>query len=294
MTQMQMQTFVTVVEQGSFTAAARVLGISQSGVSHALSDLEHELGVTLLERNRTGIFLTSTGESVLLKAREMLVLSEAIRQEVAAAKGLKTGVVRIGSFGVSSSLRLLPKLLQTFVQTYPNIEVVVQEGTDPEVLGWLDKRRVDVGFVTLPCDTFETTLIAEDSFVAIVPVHHILAKRNHIRVNELAAEPFIMSSCGCEALIENIFRTAKLQPRVQYLIRDISTIFALVAKGLGVSIVPTLSIPEHSEGVRVVPLMPKTPRQIALAVRREENASLATKALLELAKLKYSESKRSD
>ena len=102
MTFTQLEIFARVAELGSFTAAAAQLGITQSAVSHALRLLEKEWGVTLLSRQQSRIEVTEVGRNLLIRVRELLGVSEAIRQEVDAVRGLRRGVLRIGSFGPSS------------------------------------------------------------------------------------------------------------------------------------------------------------------------------------------------
>ena len=114
MTFTQLEIFAKVAELGGFTAAAEQLGISQSAVSHALRLLEKEWGVILLSRRQSSIEVTEAGRNLLIRVRELLGVSEAIRQEAAAMRGLSRGVLRIGSFGPSSSLWLLPKILGQF------------------------------------------------------------------------------------------------------------------------------------------------------------------------------------
>ena len=170
--------FAAVVETGSFTAAAERLGISQSAVSHALKQLEGEWGVTLLSRSKAGIEVTEVGRNLLARAREILGISEAIAQEVAAVRGLNRGVLRIGSFGPSSSLLLLPRILDQYRRDYPEIEIHVDEGPDDVVANWIAERRVDVGFVVLPDERFDTQLLVEDQLVAVLPLGHPLARHD--------------------------------------------------------------------------------------------------------------------
>lgn len=114
MTFTQLEIFVIVAELGGFTAAAGRLGITQSAVSHAVRQLEAAWGVTLLSRGPSGVKVTETGQNLLVRVRELLGVSDAIRQEVSAARGLHRGALRIGSFGPTSSLQLLPHILDAF------------------------------------------------------------------------------------------------------------------------------------------------------------------------------------
>jgi DNA-binding transcriptional LysR family regulator len=264
MTLVQLQVLVAVIDMGSFTAAAEQLGMTQSAASHALAALEAELGVRLLERQRQGVTPTVVGGDVLAHARTMLAESEHIRQLAAAARGLAAGRLRVGSFP-SVSARLLPGILRDFQQRYPGIEVVLFEGTDQEVSEWIQTRVVDIGFVTGPTAGLAITEIAQDQVYGIVAADHHLARAAQVRVAQLAAEPFILSKGGCEPLIRQIYQQASVPFQARYAISDMSTLLAMVQEGLGVSIVPAMSIPERMSGVTVLPLDPPVYRHLSLA-----------------------------
>ena len=239
--------------------------MTQSAVSHAVAALEKELQVSLLERDRRGIFLTEIGNRVLVQARTILHSTEQIRQETAAAIGFETGKVRIGSFP-SVSARFLPGLLRQFQQRYPGIEVVLFEGTDDEVQEWIYAHTVDIGVVTLPVERLKTVSIAQDRFVAVVADSHPLAKQQSIHIRQLAPEPFIMSKAGCEPAITRMFRQSKVTPKIQYEVIDLRTIFAMVQEGIGVTIVPEMALPADLTGLQILTLQPEVRRQLALAV----------------------------
>jgi DNA-binding transcriptional LysR family regulator len=264
MTLVQLQVLVAVVEAGSFTAAAERLGMTQSAASHALAALEAELGVRLLERHRQGITPTSLGSQVLDHARIMLAEAEHIRQLIAAARGLAAGRVRVGSLP-SVSARLLPGILRALQQRYPKIEVVLFEGTDQEVSEWIQMRVVDVGFVTEPLAGLEAAEIAQDQVYGVVAAGHPLASAGQVQVAQLAAEPFILSKGGCEPMIREIYRRAGVAFHARYELGDMSTILAMVQEGLGVSIVPALSLPDALPGIVALRLDPPVYRHLSLA-----------------------------
>ena len=169
MTLTQLEVFSQVAELRGFTSAALRLGISQSAVSHALKGLEQELGVELLRRHQGQVELTDIGAQLLQRARAMLGLADTLRQEAADARGMKRGTLRIGSFGPTSSTKLLPALLARYRLAHPGIRVQVDEGPDRQVLQWLEERRIDVGFVVLPQERFDTFALVEDQMVACSP-----------------------------------------------------------------------------------------------------------------------------
>ena len=265
MTLAQLRTLAAVVEAASFSAAAERLAMTQSGVSHAIADLETELGVSLLYRDRGGPVPTAVGERILAHAHEMLRRQEHIRQEAAGAAGLEVGKVRVGT-PPSAGARLLPGMLAALSRRHPGIEVIPFEGSDPEVDGWLRSRAVDVGVVPLPARGLETVDLVSDEMLLVVPTAHSLAGRASVRPREVAAEPFIMSKGGCEPMIREVYRAAGVQPSVQYEVRDMSTILAMVQEGLGVTMMPVLSLPPEAPNVRAVRLEPPVRRRLALAV----------------------------
>ncbi|WP_422849662.1 LysR family transcriptional regulator [Acidovorax sp. M14] len=288
MTFTQLEIFAVVAELGGFTAAGQRLGITQSAVSHALKQLETEWGVTLLSRGPTGIEVTEVGQSLLLRVRELLGVSEAIRQEVAAVRGLNRGVLRIGSFGTTSSLQVLPQILERFTQSHPEIDVFVDEGEDDEVSQWLIERRVDVGFVVLPDERFDTVPLVEDQLVALMPATHPLAAKKDVSLSEVCTMPFIMTLAGSASAIQRLFEQERLHPTVKQRYAQIITIIKMVESGSGFSIVADLAAPEPvmalCPGVVKKPLDPRVKRSVGLAVLKRAHASPATEAFLKVAK----------
>lgn len=280
----QIQAFATVAEFGSFTIASKKLDMTQSAVSHAVSALEKELKVSLLERNRHGVFITEIGQRVLIQAQEMLTCAERIRQETSAAIGLETGKVRLGSFP-SVSAHFLPKFLRQFQQRHPGIEVILFEGKDDEVREWIQTRAVDIGVVVLPAEDLETVSIAQDEFLAVVAHNHQLANQSQINLHQISHEPFIMSKAGCQPLILSMFRQAKVTPKIQFEIIDLQTIFAMVQEGMGVTIAPEMALPSELSGLHVMSLEPKQLRHLALAIPSWETATPAVVSFLNEAKV---------
>lgn len=282
LTDAQLQALVAVADHGSFTHAARQLQVSQSAVSHAVTALEESLGVDLLIRNASGVRLTSVGERMVQRAREVLKLKALMRHEAEATRGLRDGTVRVGSFGMTASQRLLPPILRHFAQGYPDITVRVIEGTDQEVEQWLREGKVDLGFVTLPNDDFHTMVLAQDEMTAVLAADHRLAGSDRIQPHQLGAYPFIMSMGGCEPAIREILDESGVN--VRYHIREVHTIVEMVRQGAGVSIKPTLSLPDPMPaGVVVRPLDPPRPRTVGLAAKNRRDLSPAGKAFLKVA-----------
>ncbi|WP_395404089.1 LysR family transcriptional regulator [Pseudoduganella sp. UC29_106] len=288
MTFTQLEIFALVAELRGFTSAALRLGVSQSAVSHAIKSLEQELGAQLITRQQAVIEVTELGQRLLVQAREILGLAEAMRQEVSAASGLNKGLLRIGSFGPTSSLRLLPIILDVYHRRYPNIEVRIDEATDADTLQAIQDRRVDVGFISLPDDRFDTVELVEDQMMALLPVGHPLAAQKAVSVHDLLPLPFVSPEQSCAAPVEAAFAAEGLCPQVRYRMTQVLTVLGMVERDAGFSCTAELALPvdlaRTYPGVAVRPFDPPIRRRVGLGLRNLAQASPATKAFVEIAR----------
>ncbi|QQX56307.1 LysR family transcriptional regulator [Pseudomonas chlororaphis] len=288
MTLSQLQIFSLVAELRGFTSAASRLGISQSAVSHALKSLEQELGVELIRRHQSLVELTDIGQQLLLRARAILGLAATMEQEAADARGMKRGTLRIGSFGPTSSMKLLPAILRRYRAAHPGIEVHIDEGPDRQVLQWLEERRIDVGFVVLPQERFDCFALVEDQMVALIPSQHGLAAKDSVSLAELCDDPFILTEAGSAELVSRLFLAARLSPNIRYRSSQLLSTLETVARGDALTLVAQLSLPEANDPrYRVKALSPPVRRQVGLAVLDRRQASPATLAFIEQARRLY-------
>lgn len=169
--------FVKTVETGSFTRAAQELDYAQSSISKMVSDLETEWGMTLMERSKKGVCLTSAGEQILPFLRKVLQDHQKLEGQICRMNGLETGVVRIGTFA-SVAINWLPNLFAALQRDYPGIEYEMLLGDYEEVEHWIDEGRVDCGFLRLPTlPKFDTILLKQDEYKVVLPSDHALAKK---------------------------------------------------------------------------------------------------------------------
>jgi DNA-binding transcriptional LysR family regulator len=282
----QLQSFVALAETGSFTEAAYSVDLTQSAVSHSLAAFESELGVTLIERNRTGVVaITNVGQKIIPHVRAILAQAEAIEQEAKAARGQTAGKLCLGSILSMISPVLLASLLTSFQQQYPDLEVVLFEGAMHEVGEWIESSVIDVGFVILPAKGIESTLITTDELCLLVPPGHRLHAKKAVTPGELREEGFIMEKTQCTLqLLERAgFNSSRSRPHIRYQASDSATILAMVREGLGITLVPRMMLPKKLEGVVALPLDPPQELQIGLAVRSQGLASPGAKLFVQTA-----------
>jgi DNA-binding transcriptional LysR family regulator len=176
---LQLKSFVTVVDQGGFTAASRRLGLSQPAVSRAVATLEKELGLPLLMRRRDGLSLTEAGSLALTHAREVVRHLTLMRTEVVALAGEITGTLSLASLPSVTATLVAPQL-RVFAERHPAVTIRLLEGSEEEVRDWLDQGAAEAGVVSLPVKGLDTAVLGDQDMVAVVPADDRLAGWNEV------------------------------------------------------------------------------------------------------------------
>jgi DNA-binding transcriptional LysR family regulator len=271
-TLLQLKSFVAVVDQGGFTQASRLLGLSQPAVSRAVATLEKDLGVTLLARRRDGVALTEAGSLALTHARQAVRHLTLMRTEVAALSGDLTGTLSLASLPSVTATLVAPQL-QAFAARHPTVTIRLLEGSEQEVRDWLDQGAAEAGVVSLPARGLDTAVLGEQDMVAIVPADHRLAASSAVSYADLATEPFIRSTGGCADVFMPVARQLGVEFDVAFEAREMSAVLEIVRARLGVSILPSAGLPDLPDGVVVRPLVPRTVRQLGIAVSASASAA---------------------
>ena len=157
---------VAVADAGNISRAAEEIGMTQSGASQAIAQLEAALGFPVFTRERRYIGVTALGGQVVEHARNMLSQLNAIRELADESRGLNRGRIRLASFPSVTST-LLPGLLRDFKRLHPGIEVVILEGSDEEVEEWLAADTVELGVVMNPDPGRADVVLGQDAWVAV-------------------------------------------------------------------------------------------------------------------------------
>lgn len=274
------EVFLKVVELGSLTKAAEVLGFTQSGISHTISSLEMEFGFTLLVRNRSGVKLTVNGEQVIQPIREILKWNEQLKQQVAGIHGLETGMITIGTF-TSVSVHWLPGMIKEFRKEYPYIEFKLMEGGYLEIEQWIEAGVIDCGFLSLPSrEKFEVFPLKQDRMLAIVAKDHPLSQAPFMPLSQIAYEDFIIPKTGSDYDVRRVLDRAGIKPNIKFSAGDDYAIIAMVENGLGISILPELVIQRQKHNVVMLELEERSFRSLGIAVHSLKYASPATRHFL--------------
>lgn len=280
----QLELLVALPGASSIAAAGSKIGMSASATSHALRALESGLGCEVVDRMAAGVVLTHAGELALAHARDVFASLQQVKSVAAASSGLHTGLLRIGSIGPSTSLRLLPPLLEKFRRRYPGVDVHVTERADADIEQDLVERRVEIGVVRLPQPSLDTVALATDELMAILPQGHPLARNPTVAVKDLAEYPLILTQAGSQDMVMRMFERAGVRPKVAHELFQVVSILEFVAHGNGVSVLASLTVPEPRAGLAFRPITPRVARRVAIACLDATRLSPAGRAFWELAR----------
>ena len=277
--------FAAAVEQGSFTKAAQVLNYTQSGVSRMISDLEREWGLVLLERGKSGVRLTGDGRKLLPLIKNICGEHEKLLSRVNEMKGLKSGLIRIGSFS-SAAAHWLPNIIREFQKDYPDIEYELLLGDYDEIEQWIREGKVDCGFLRLPArKEMETIFLEQDRLLVVLPEGHPLAELEKIPVSAITEEPFLLLKNGENADALEIFGRSMAVPKVRVTSEDGYAVLAMVESGLGISILPELILKPGTRRIVSRELEIPVYRNLGIGWKEKQSASMAVRRFMEY--LKY-------
>jgi DNA-binding transcriptional LysR family regulator len=286
----RMKVLREVAARGSFSAAAEALSFTQSAVSQHIAALERECGTKLVERGPRGVRLTDAGEALVSHADAILARLDCAEEELAAIAGLRGGRLRLACFQ-SAGATLVPRAVAVFHERHPDVELGMVEAEPDVASERLRSGEIDLALVydfePIPGmldGELELTHLIDDGYDAILPKGHALAGRKRLRLADLAEEPWIASTdaCGCRAITERACQDAGFEPRVAFEADETLAAQALVAAGVGVTLLPRLALTTVHPAVEARRLTDVPVRRIWAARLAGDYSSAATAAMLQI------------
>jgi DNA-binding transcriptional LysR family regulator len=266
-----MQAFLAIVEQGGFQQAATHLNLSQTAVSHRIRKLEASLGVTLLARTTRDVTLTDAGRALLPRVRgamrEFELSYDALRQHSRTAPQW----LAFGCLPTLAAHRIAPALAR-FRALHPGIAVRVFDNSIIEIAELVHAETTAFGMSVATSNPYNLAIepIAEEPFVLVCRTDHRLAEARSVRWDELADETLIRISlpAGNSTAIDDALGEQRLRLRWAYETQHTAVALNLVQQGLGLTVVPALSV-DVSGGLAARPLVqPAISRRLAVLTRR--------------------------
>ena len=255
----RMRVLREVARQGSFSAAAEALGFTQSAVSQQVAALEREVDATLVERRGRGIHLTDAGNALVTHTDAILARLGDAEQELAAIAGLRGGHLRLGSF-LSGGATLIPHAVAAFRAEHPDVELSMVEVEPEEAIDRLKRGQLDLALMyeheSMPHGldpALETTHLLDDPYDVVLPRGHALAASPRLGLSALSGESWISGTPrdSCQRVMIHCCNDAGFQPKVAFETDDHHASQALVAAGVGVSLLPRLCLTTVHPAVEV-------------------------------------------
>jgi len=277
----QIRSFLSVAETLHFGRTAELIHLSQPALSLQIRALEAEVGVRLLERNRRKTTLTPAGRAFRDAAiAGVAQLDRATRNARLAADG-KLGLLRIGFISTAGS-ELLPDTIRAFRELNPEVEFSLRNILTAEQIQMLEAGALDIGFLRLPIGghtQLEVATIHREPFVLVVPASHPLGARKKVRLSEVAGQDFVMydrkHAPGFHDQVFGMLRNAGIVPNVCQTAGEMPTLIALVAAGIGISILPTSAVKHNIAAVVGCEIADPIPMsEIGLASARDNDSAV--------------------
>ncbi|SDF96196.1 DNA-binding transcriptional regulator, LysR family [Lentzea fradiae] len=279
----QLEYFVAVAEEGSFTRAAERVHVAQPGVSAQIRRLERELGHDLLDRSGRAVTVTAVGAAVLPLARAALGSVESARRTVEEMAGLVRGAVRVGMV-VSCGVMDVPELLAAFHTSFPGVEITLTEANSDELVSSLVDGRLDlalIGYAGPAPDGLAVRVLADEPLVVAVTDADPWRARESVPLDELLERGVIClpPGTGLRGALDEACGTRR--PRIAFEVSAPPMVITLARRGLGPAVLAASMVPPDLHAVRITDPVPSG--ALAFAWRAEGPHSPAARALIGLA-----------
>jgi DNA-binding transcriptional LysR family regulator len=285
----QLEYFVAVAEEASFTRAAGRVHVAQPGVSAQVRRLESELGQRLLDRSGRSVRLTEAGSAVLPFARAALDAVANARLAVDELAGLVRGQVTVGMVS-GCALPVLAELLSGFHKQYPGVTISLTEDNSDRLIQMLRDGRLDLALIgsagTEGSTGISTAVIIDEELVAAAAPGHPLASKEAVTVKELRDVPLVClpRGTGVRAALDAACAAAGFEPRIVFEASALPMVIQLAAQGLGLAVVPA-SVANMPNAPVIVPIAhPPVRSRLELAWREAPSANPAARVLIEQAR----------
>lgn len=268
------------IDKGSLTKAGQMYGYTQSAVTQMMKAYEEEVGFPLLNKTNKGVEPTNEAEMLIPTMRKILNYEERLSQEIAGIKGIQRGTIKIGSF-VSTSVNWIPQVLEYYQKNYPEVEFQIEECGHDEMIQGLNEGTLDIALMSDPEDKrIEFIPLVEDPLFVVFSPKYDLSRYDYVPVDILKDYPFIMTYRTYDRDPHLVFEKAGFMPDVKYYSREDTAVLSMVKSGLGIAILPELTIEEFPGKYDFRMLDPEAYRTLGIGIKSIKEASPLTKSVI--------------
>jgi DNA-binding transcriptional LysR family regulator len=247
----QLEILCAIAETGTFTGAGEKLHVSQPAISRQVLLLEEELGEPLFLRQGRVAAPTRAGQKLIQLGHRLLEDLTSTVNQIRDEHHDLAGTLRIAG-GMTVCLYVLPPLLKEFRRVHPRVEVKLITGATPRLVRQLRTAGADVGLLTLPIDDPSCVVVPamREELLLVMPPRHALARRRRVRPSDLANEPFVLFERGSNTrrTVDRLFSRVGVEPKVVLETENVEILKALVAIGMGLTIIPYQAVAAEVDG----------------------------------------------
>ncbi len=273
----QIKYFIEVAKREHVTEAANDLHVAQSAVSRQIFNLEAELGVDLFIREGRTVRLTPIGKIFLEHMEQAVNVIDNAKQVVEEYTDPQRGTIHIG-FPSSLSNYILPTAISAFHEQYPDVKFQLNQGSYHELTDAVIRGDINMALLgPMPAEKkkLKGAILFTENIIALLPANHALAKEKGIKLNQLQDEPFILFPKGyiLRDIIEEGCQQRGFKPKVTFEGQDIDAIKGLVSAGLGVSLVPEITLIDNQpRASATIPIIePNISRTVGVIIPTERH-----------------------
>lgn len=241
----QLQMFLAVAEESSFTRAGERLHVSQSAISRQIGLLEKELGGPLFNRDGRRVSLTHPGELLLETAYNVSRQLEDVAGQISDVHGLLRGRLHLAG-GMTVCMYILPRLLKAYRGLHRQVDLRVSTGTFEAILKKLRSHEVDLALLTLPvvAKDLEILPVLKEELVVVTAPSHPLARKGTVDAQELGKYPLVLYESGSNTreAVERFLREERVAADVAMETENVEIIKAMVASGTGITVISHAAI----------------------------------------------------
>ena len=275
---------LSAIDNGSLTKAGAELGYTQSYLTQTMKSFEEEVGFPLLIKTNRGVEPTNEARSLLPSMRQLIKCEEKVDQESAEIMGIRRGTIRMGSF-VSTSVHWVPLILEYFQNHYPEVEFQIEELGHDELVSGLVDGSLDIALMSKPeRSSIDFIPVLDDPMLVVFPPKYDLSSYDFVPVEALRDYPFIMTYRSYDKDPHKVFDEAGFNPEVKYYSRDDFAVLSMVQKGLGLAILPELTIEEYPGNYDSRMLDPEAYRTMGIGIRSIEDAGPLARFIIKFIK----------
>ncbi len=289
----QLEIFLSIAQEKSFSRAAEKMLRTQPAISIAIKRLEEELGESLFDRSSKAGTLTEAGKILHSYAQRILNLRDEATGAISELRGMYRGRLSIGA-NESTSLYLLPDLLVQYREQHPRIKIEVYRNVSERIPNEVLERNLDFGFLSFDPQhpSLQSMEVYHDELVLVVSPKHPLAKAAQVTVRDLAKESFVAHNVKtpARARIFELFAQNRTPLNISIELATLETIKSFVKNNVGIAILPRLAVQTDVAAKQLVEVSVKglkIEKTLRIIFRREQTLSHAAKSFLEIVREMY-------